>query len=158
MSLKEVTYQDYSACCADFINGIECIRWNLIPQAVKSFQLAYESVGQYDIYHNKYASFCGYARVLNNDRGGLELCRDVARNEIHDGDVLLNLARVEWHYRNRKKAVMALQQGLKIDNRHPGLGRMREKIGYRSRQPLSFLPRQHSLNNMIGKLFRKEVS
>lgn len=152
----QAVYEDFSACCNDFVEGVQHLKGRSIPQAVERFQLAYESVGRSDVYHNKYASYCGLARVLSGDRSGLGLCRDAARNELHDGDVFLNLARAEWYFKNRKNSVIALKKGLQIDNRHPGLRQMRELMGIRKRSVLPFLPRNHALNHALGKLMRKK--
>lgn len=154
MAPLQPVYEDFSTCCDDFVEGIEYLKDRAIPQAVEYFKLAYESVGRNDIYHNKYASYCGLARVLSGDKAGLQLCREVARREIHDGDVFLNLARAEWFCQQRKNTVVALKKGLQIDNRHPGLRLMREQLGIRQRSPLPFLPRTHKLNQALGKIMR----
>ena len=154
MSLKAV-YEDFSACSEYFVNGVERLKEHSIPKAVESFKIAYESVESGDAYRNKYASYCGLARVLSGDVSGLNLCREAARAEIHDGDVFINLARAEWYFENRKNAIIALKKGLAIDNRHPGLRKMREQLGLRVRSPLPFLPRSHPLNHTLGKLMRK---
>jgi len=154
MSPLQVVYEDFSSCSNEFVEGIEHLKERAIPKAMQSFQQAYESVGRSDIYRNKYASYCGLARVLSGDPSGLELCREAARSEIHDGDVFLNLARAEWFHKHRKNTVIALKKGLQIDNRHPGLRQMREQLGIRLRCPLPFLPRSHPLNHALGKLLR----
>jgi hypothetical protein len=156
MSPLQVVYEDFSSCCDEFVEGIEHLKERAIPKAMERFQQAYDSVGRSDVYHNKYASYCGLARVLSGDKSGLQLCRDAARSEIHDGDVFLNLARAEWFYKNRKNTVIALKKGLQVDNRHPGLRLMREQLGIRMRCPLPFLPRSHPLNHALGKLLRSE--
>ena len=154
MSLKAV-YEDFSACSEDFVNGVEHLKEHAIPKAVESFNVAFESVDRRDAYRNKYASYCGLARVLSGDASGLNLCREAARAEIRDGDVYLNLARAEWYFENRKNTVIALKKGLSVDSRHPGLRAMREQLGLRVRSPLPFLPRSHPLNHSLGKLMRK---
>ena len=158
MASLQPVYEDFSTCCNDFVEGIKYLKDHSIHQAIERFQLAYESVGRNDIYHNKYASYCGLARVLSGDRGGLDLCREAARSEIHDGDVFLNLARAEWFKKHRKNTVVALKKGLQVDNRHPGLRLMREQLGIRERSPVPFLPRSHKLNHALGKLMRKSFS
>jgi len=156
MDIEKVTYKDYSTCDPNFINGVEFLARGLIAQAAHCFELAYERVNYRDIHHNKYASFCGYARVLSGgDRGGLSLCREVARNERYDGDVFLNLAKSEWFFKGRKRTVAALKNGLLVDYMHPGLRELRRSLGTRKRSPIIFLPRAHTLNNALGKLFRK---
>lgn len=156
MAPLQAVYDDFSSCCNEFVAGVEHLKERSIPSAVESFQQAYESVGRADVYHNKYASYCGLARVLSGDRGAISLCREAARNEIHDGDVFLNLARAEWFIEDRKNTVIALKRGLQVDNRHPGLRQMREQLGIRQRSPLPFLPRSHPLNHALGKLMRRD--
>lgn len=154
MAPLQAVYEDFSACCDEFVEGVTYLKDRAMPKAVNRFQQAYESVGRADVYHNKYASYCGLARVLSGDMSGLEMCRHASKGELHDGDVYLNLARAEWFYENRKSAIIALKKGLQIDNRHPSLRQMREELGIRQRSALPFLPRTHPLNQALGKLMR----
>lgn len=154
MGPLHVVYEDFSSCCEDFVEGVSLLKDRAMPKAVSSFQKAYESVDRADVYHNKYASYCGLAKVLSGDSSGLGMCRHAAQAELHDGDVYLNLARAEWFYENRKAAVIALKKGLQVDNRHPGLRQMRAQLGYRQRSALPFLPRSHPLNHALGMLLR----
>jgi len=156
MAPLQAVYEDFSACCEKFVEGVEHLKDRSMPKAVQSFQIAYESVKSSDVYHNKYASYCGLSRVLSGDRTGLELCREAAKGEVYDGDVYLNLARAEWFLQNRKNTIVVLKKGLQVDNRHPGLRQMREQLGVRQRSPLPFLPRSHPLNHALGKLMRFE--
>ena len=150
-----IIYGDLSSYCKEFKAAVDLYNFNSSEKSLHLFQLAYESVNHSDMYHNKYASYCGMARLLNGDRGGLDLCRDAARSEINDADVFLNLARAEWHFQNRKKTIMALEKGLQINNRHPGLLKMREQLGIRKHKPLSIFGRNSSINKFFGKLLRK---
>jgi hypothetical protein len=70
MALLRVAYEDFSACCDEFVEGVEFLHHRVMPEAAIRFQQAYESVERADIYHNKYASYCGLARVLSGDAGG----------------------------------------------------------------------------------------
>ena len=153
----QAVYEDYSTCCNEFVEGVAHLKERSIEQAIERFQAACESVNRNDVYHNKYASYCGLARVLAGDANGIELCREVAQKEISDGDVYFNLARAEWHQKNRRNTILALKKGLQVDNRHPGLRTMREQLGIRQRSPLPFLPRSHPLNHALGKLVRTEI-
>ncbi len=156
MSIMQETYNDHSLCHPHFINGVEFLKRNMLSQAAHSFEQAYEQVNYRDPHYNKYASFAGLCRVLLGDHGGLALCREVARNELYDGDVFHNLARVEWQYGDRKRTVEALTNGLRIDEAHPGLQQFRQRIGVRKRSAISFLPRNCALNNRLGILFRRK--
>ncbi|PCJ86225.1 MAG: hypothetical protein COA54_08825 [Thiotrichaceae bacterium] len=160
MSVEEhdYVYKDYSLHSHDFINGIRCLRAGLNQDAHRYFQLSYESVKNSDVYHNKYASFCGLLRLLHGDHGGLTLCRNVARGEIHDGDVYLNLARAEWFYGDRKKTVCAILKGLEIDETHMGLLQIYTDLGVRDFKPIPWISRKNILNVWVGRLLRKRES
>ena len=158
MSPLQVVYEDFSTCCDDFINGVAHLKERAIPQAIESFQQAYDSVKRSDVYHNKYESYCGLAKVLSGDRSGLEMCRHAAQNELSDGDVFYNLARAEWFYKQRKNTIIALKKGLQLDRRHPGMREMRKALGVRERCVLPFLPRTHPLNRKLGELLRSRSS
>jgi hypothetical protein len=139
----------------NFILGLAFLKKQLLTQALRNFQLAYDEVPYGDIYHNKYASYCGLTRVLNGDRAGVELCRDAARQEMIDGDVFLNLAYSEWHMKSRKRSVGILKKGLKIDAKHAGLNKFESFIGRRSRPIIFFISRDNFLNKTLGKMVRK---
>ncbi len=147
--------KDYSACNPNFIVGIEFLRRGMMSQASHSFEMAYEKTAYSDKYYNKYASFCGYARVMEGDRGGLSICREAARNERKDADVFCNLAKSEWHYKNRKRTVSSLLRGINIDKAHLEMRDLCNEVCLRKKVMISFLPRDHAINNFIGKWFRK---
>ena len=142
----------------DFLSGIRCLKAGLLAEAGSHFQLAYESVNNADVFHNKYASFCGLLRVLHGDPGGMVLCRDAASSEHQDGDVFLNLARVELFYDARKKAVEVIMHGLEVDAKHIGLRQMQRDLGIREHKALPWLNRDNLLNVMIGRCLRKKYS
>ncbi len=151
-----LVYGDLSSYCDEFKAAVDFFYSKSPAEALHYFQLAYESVNRHDIYHNKYASYCGVVRAFNGDRGGLDLCKEVALNEKRDADVLLNLARAEWHFQNRIKAIEALQKGRMINASHPGILKMREQLGVRKHKVLPGITRNHSLNTFLGKLRRKK--
>lgn len=151
-----LVYGDLSSYCNEFKAAVDFFYNKSTTKALHYFQLAYESVNRHDIYHNKYASYCGVVRSFNGDRGGLELCKEVALHEKRDADVFLNLARAEWHFQNRKKTIEALHKGRLIDAAHPGILKMREVLGVRKHKVLPGLTRNHSLNGFLGKLRRKK--
>ena len=155
MPYLKANYRTSTSCCEEFINGIVYLEERSISQAVNSFQLAYERADKAEANAMKYASYYGLARVLRGEDEGLGLCQYAARHEKKDGDVFLNLARVEYLYRNRKQAVEAILAGLQVDSGHTGLLLMSKLLGIRRQRLLPFLPRNHPLNNAIGKLMRR---
>jgi len=143
--------------CEVFAQGLQLLKDDSVPQALQSFQHAYQIAPYDDFYHNKYASYYGLARVLNGDKAGVELCRDAASMERFDGDVFLNLACAEWWMHSRKRTVNVLEKGLQIDHEHPGLNKFQQQLGARTKTAISFIPRSSILNIALGKLVRKKV-
>jgi len=143
--------------CDDFTLGLNFLKSHSLPQALINFRSAYNAVSYNDIYHNKYASFCGLARVLNGDRSGVELCRDAARQEMRDGDVFLNLAYAEWFMDSRKRSIGVIEKGLAIDGQHLGLNKLQSHLGKRAKPVLFFVARDSFLNKTLGKIVRKKM-
>ena len=157
MNLKD-NNQNVNEHCNHFLQGLGYLKEYSVPQALNNFQRAYDAAPYDDIYHNKYASYCGLARVLTGDCAGVELCRDAARKEIIDGDVYLNLAYAELHMKSRKRSIKTLEKGLYVDSHHPGLNKLQRHLGTRSKQVISFFSRDSFLNKTLGKLSRKKPS
>jgi len=155
--MRVMINDDISKHCADFTQGIKFLKSHSLPQALINFRLAYDAVAYNNIYHNKYASYCGLARVLNGDKTGVELCRDAARQEMKDGDVYLNLAYAEWFMDSRKRSIGVLEKGLTIDSQHKGLRQLQINLGKRSTPVLSFITRDNLLNKTLGKLVHKKT-
>ncbi|MCW8934037.1 MAG: hypothetical protein OQK98_04885 [Gammaproteobacteria bacterium] len=157
MIIKE-NKQNVTEHCNYFVEGLGYLKEYSVPQALNNFQRAYDAAPYGDIYHNKYASYCGLARVLTGDRAGVELCRDAARQEAVDGDVYLNLAYAELHMKSRKRSIKTLEKGLYVDSHHPGLNKLQRHLGTRSKQVISFVSRDSFLNKTLGRLSRKKPS
>jgi len=144
--------------CNDFVHGLTFLKESSVTQALENFQRAYDAAPVDDIYHNKYASFCGLTRVLSGDISGIGLCRQAVKQESIDGDVFLNLAYAEWHLKSRRRSIMVLEKGLHIDKQHPGLNRFKNYLGVRSKTVIAFIPRNSFLNKALGKISRKSNS
>lgn len=155
MSHVEAIYSDYSSCCTDFIVGIEHLKQRSISHAIHYFNRACRDTDNDDLFRNRYESYYGLARVLNGDEQGLDMCVRAALNECYDGDIFLNLVRVEFIKQNREKAIMALLKGLDVDSGHPGLQLMAQQLGLRRRNALPFLRRGHPFNRFIGRFMRR---
>lgn len=82
------------------------------------------------------------------------ICRKAAREEFYDGDVFYNLARAEWVYKNRKRTVDVLLEGMKVDRLHSGMSNFKEEIRFRENSAITFLPRNNPINNFIGQFLR----
>ncbi len=100
-----------------------------------------------------YFSYAGYgaARFDKRWKEGLRLCRYAIKLDAFQPENYLNLARVYLLRRQRKKAVAALEKGLRLDSRNPHLVEFRRTIGYRRRPVIPFLPRGSALNRWLGQ-------
>ena len=107
--------------------------------------------GQY----NDLQSYYGLILVLNSNENGLLLCREAASNELLNGDVFLNLACAELASDNRKRAIEAVELGMKMDPNHARLKLACSRIEGRIRFCFGFLPREHFLNRFFGRLMRR---
>lgn len=123
--------------------------------AKREFNQALNASGEHHHLSNRITSFLGLAQVLTSDRNGLLLCRDAAGAEVADADVYLNLACAEWHLNNRKRAFEAITRGREIDARHPQLLKAAQLLDARRKVLLPFLKREHVLNRLVGRMWRK---
>ncbi len=92
----------------------------------------------------------GTARYHGNRQEGLRLCRHAVKLDPTDPETHLCLARVYLSMRNRKRAVKALERGLKIRPGSKLLRAFQKEIGYRRPPVLPFLPRSNGLNKWLG--------
>lgn len=155
MTHLKTIYSDYRTCSRDFMDGLEYLKERSIPDAEHYFEQAYSAADSNDSNRPKYQSFYGFSRVLNGYQDGLELCKKALKADPKDGDLYLNLARAELFNGKRKAAVEILGQGLLADGSHQGLLELKNKIGYRNKNPIRILKRSNPLNTMIGRFIRK---
>ena len=138
-----------------FEKGRDALRAGDYKAAEHNFRDVYSSIDESHVLYNKIASYFGLAQVLIEDPNGLLLCRDVASSESKDGDVFLNLACAEWHSENRERAIDAIARGREIDGKHAQLERAGMLIDSREANVIPYLPRQHMLNRILGRLVRR---
>ena len=158
MSYLRAIYKDYSLCADEFISGIDFLEQRAIVEAADCFRQACFTASSIDPFLRKYISYHGLSLVLQGNEQGLDLCRRAVEDISVDGDMYLNLARVELFYQHRRQAVQALQKGLYLDVLHEGLQIMQRQLGMRRRKALAFLPREHPVNQRIGKLLRRRAA
>ncbi|HYO76632.1 MAG TPA: hypothetical protein VE010_09220 [Thermoanaerobaculia bacterium] len=81
----------------------------------------------------------------------IELCRRATELEFYNGDHYANLARVYSAAGNRKKAVEAAEQGLKLHPEHDYLLNVRAALGVRAVPAVPFLDRSNPINVTLGQ-------
>jgi hypothetical protein len=104
-------------------------------------------------------SYYGLALAMsNNSRAaeGARFCEIAIQKEPYQTEHYLALARIWEAARNRQKTVQAVDRGLKELPRSQALLEMRGAIGWREKNAVRFLPREHPLNVALGKMLRKK--
>ena len=135
-------------------NAKDALKAQDYKAAERAFKITFDSIDESDEYYNNVRSYYGLVQVLNLNQNGLLLCRDAASNEMSDGYVFLNLACAEWESKNRKRAIDAVQHGVKINPDHVLLNRT-ARLDCRKKCCFSFLSRNHKLNRIFGRLMRQ---
>lgn len=99
-------------------------------------------------------SYYGYgiARFEGRKREGLALCRHATQLEFYRGENYFNLARAYLLSDNRAAAIRAVKQGLAVDPKDKRLRRLYRELGIRRMPVVPFLPREHRLNILLGRL------
>ncbi|MBE9559814.1 MAG: hypothetical protein IMF15_03450 [Proteobacteria bacterium] len=138
-------------------NAKDALKAQDYKAAVRAFKVVLDSIDEQDVQYSVVQSCYGLTQVLTADENGLLLCRDAASNEVVEGDVFLNLACAEWHCDNRKRAVDAIQHGIKIDPDNEHLKHACARLDCRRKCCFGFLPRNHKLNRFFGRLRRRST-
>lgn len=135
-----------------FYDAVKLYRNSDYVGALAIFREIIAASDKQDVYRNKYRSYEGLMRIYLGEKHAVELCREVAAEDLKDVEVQYNLALAEYKLNNRRRAVQAVQRGLTIDAKYPELLRLRSLMGMRRQPIFRFLDRDHPLNKWLGKL------
>ncbi len=132
--------------------GRELLAAGQFAEALEHFRTAHNL----DRANPRYRSFYGLGLALVERRfdRALELCRSAAKEEFFNPELYHNLARTHLAFGFKAEAIRYLRRGLMID---PGNGEMIHELrslGMRSSPVLTFLPRRHPLNRLLGRMRR----
>ncbi len=124
--------------------------WN---QGIERLSAAAEAKSSGDVSSLMY-SYLGYgiAKFKNRRREGLALCEHAVKMEFFQPDNQLNLARTLLLNGDRKRAMQAVERGLKIDSDHRALLELKQEMGSRRPPVFGFLGRDNFLNVLVGRL------
>jgi tetratricopeptide (TPR) repeat protein len=99
-----------------------------------------------------YGLALGHTRRLKE---GLDICLKALSYEPRNPHVYLNLAQLYILANSKKKAVEAIERGLRVSPDHRWLLQLREEMGIRKPPPIPFLSRNSAVNATLGKAIRK---
>ena len=99
-------------------------------------------------------SYFGLCLAMASDR--LAEARDICEAAVEaaptNPEMHLNLSRVCVRQGDRAHAFRTLVRGLRASPRHAGIVEELRRLGFRRRPMVSFLPRHHPLNRLLGSL------
>jgi tetratricopeptide (TPR) repeat protein len=91
------------------------------------------------------------ALVQKKYKPAIDLCKRAIELQFYNVDHYANLARVYVAAGNRKKAIEAVEQGLKTHPEDEALLDVRREFGVRAKPPVPFLDRAHPINVTLGQ-------
>jgi tetratricopeptide (TPR) repeat protein len=91
------------------------------------------------------------ALVQRKFKVAADLCRRAIDLEFYNGEHYANLARVYLAAGHRKKALEAVESGMKVAPENDSLLAVRQQIGVRARPAIPFLDRSHPINVTLGQ-------
>jgi len=99
-------------------------------------------------------SYYGLCLAMASDRlvEARDICEAAAEAAPTNPEMYLNLSHVCVRQGDRAHAFRTLVRGLRVEPRHPGIIEAMRRLGFRRRPVVSFLPRQHPLNRLLGSL------
>ena len=107
---------------------------------------------------------CAIARLEERHKEARALCEQAVKVEFFQPENWANLAEVMLLSGERREAIDAVRQGLRIDPHNERLQQLQASLGCRRRPVVGFLGRANPLNHILGRLrsdllgpFRKET-
>ncbi|MGA8810154.1 MAG: hypothetical protein WB973_19975 [Thermoanaerobaculia bacterium] len=91
------------------------------------------------------------AMMQRKFKPAIDLCKLAIELQFYNADHYANLARVYVAAGNRKKAIDAIEQGLKSHAEDETLLAVRRQLGVRAKPPVPFLDRAHPINITLGQ-------
>jgi len=137
-------------------NGIMTLERRSYKDSIALFQQALDLERQEGAKNPKmkYVSYLGLALTLSQGKSeeGQKLCEQAVKREFFDPDLYCNLGIVYLRNRLKAQAFEAFQKGLNLKAGHSRILEELEKYDRRGEPILSFLPRGHYVNRLLGRL------
>ncbi|MEM7585689.1 MAG: hypothetical protein AAF560_20030 [Acidobacteriota bacterium] len=93
----------------------------------------------------------GVAKYQDQVAHGLRLCKRAVDLELYQPESYYFLARTHLLDGDRRAAFKVVERGLRIDATHGDLLELKNELGERRKPLISWLPRRHPVNRLLGK-------
>jgi tetratricopeptide (TPR) repeat protein len=137
-------------------NGLVSLERRSYKESIALFQQAIDLERQEGAKNPKmkFVSFLGLALTLSQGKSeeGLRLCEQAVKREFFDPDLYCNLGIVYLRNRLKAQAFEAFQKGLNLKSGHARILDELERYDRRCNPVLTFLPRGHYLNRLLGRV------
>jgi predicted Zn-dependent protease len=128
----------------------ELLRSGLEMAALEHFAAAHERAPDDPRYRSHYG--WAVATIEQRTDRGVALCRSALRAAADQPELYLNLARILLANGRKNEAIKYIRRGLMVDPRDPNLIFEWRRLGVRRAPVLSFLPRRHLVNRLLGRV------
>ena len=141
---------------ANFLEGVQLLKSGRFSQALSPLAAAIESERlEYGKCHDaRYLSYYGLGLCMSrtDSREALSRCRSAARLKHNDATIVGNLGRVALALGRRSYGYRALRHAHRLAPHDAVIARDLERLGKRRLPVLSFLPRAHPINVVLGRM------
>lgn len=136
--------------------AIDAVKTDEYLRALSIFSDAYADLGEAALRDPRAAEGLSYfglcvALIEKTYKHAIDLCRKAIELQFYHAPHYVNLARVYVAAGKRKKAVEALEDGLKVAPEDERLLSMRSELGFRAKPVVPFLPRESTINVTLGR-------
>jgi tetratricopeptide (TPR) repeat protein len=119
-------------------------------EAFEHLSRAYLADPQNARFRSSYA--LALALVRGQYLGAVELARAAVRQEFYNPELYMNLAKIYLAFDFKPEAIRFLRRALMVDPDNEAAQAKLGELGIRRRPPLRFLPREHLINRLLGRM------
>lgn len=133
-----------------FRRGKEALAANQMSAAYEQFRAAYELQPNDPRFRSYYGLCLGL--VERRFKKALALCQSAVQEQYYDAELLHNLGRLHLAFGFKAEGVAYLRQGIRLDASNTEILEALRDFGIRRPPVLTFLPRRHLLNRLLGAI------
>ena len=161
---EQTSSADRDAAQQCVLDAVELTRDGAFEEALEKFEANLSVITGGDLQNKRIAaaafSYYGLclAMVKRRYADGVKFCKISIKANFMDPDHRCNLGLVYLERQNRRRAIGAFEEGLRIQPTHRRINAILDRIGRRTGPVVPFLSRDNPLNVWLGRRRRGKVS